>query len=828
MRVGLLTILALVVLAGQGAAISPPGSPERLTDWRWLARPPEGQRTTLFGTNKLEAYEGKFLLLATTNPVVLDHLILRNADLNLSITADDRLLWEGKVGALASPPTNRVPLFPPALVPAGASFYHVVAPIGARQSLRILVDKPDTWRYLSYRTFPDPSAITPATADPNGAYAKGLQVAATAWKEPGGFRPADVDATSRVETAQVKIEAGTRVTALDLSGSGEITHLEFHMIPALIGSMRELVVEFYYDGAKDPALRLPITDLIGLPHPWTGGRWDVASGTLAAGILLPRQDGNGRHPDATFYFNLPVPFANGLRIDLVNRSAQRAFSGSVRAVVVSAPDAPTAGRLCGTRLIAPVTNEIPYLTMSGPGQLVALSLFCTGNDIFPPAQINGAAWLKADAAPAVGGAGLVPLWMGAGYGGPYGGLPVWNHPRLEPGYVGATRVFLTDPMPFDREAAFGYNPGKDLAGAPTSATVIALWYRFGGTPYAAPALPAHAEALPYTTLYKPDWYVPVEGARLASTIEAEDLAAMAVGHGGEARDTEDPDHNYHVSKGHYLVIRTDNIGDYVDCPLPFPSSLYFIIGHANVSMQVDGMVHTCYELSLLSREQARRPPPEVSAADRFAWSVLGGAKMNLQLFMLNGPSYRRDPVNYYAPQLNPARDGDGVFRFICRGPGVRLLGFDHFWLYMPPSTAEGWHEFEEGSLAETSNLTASLPLTGRMEWSGWGAQQLDARDEGKTTLRMMVLTSGPATPKELRLSGSLAPGGTWQAAVAGSTTPAVTLTPGKDASQKVEWTIPVAGLNLPGPLALDITYTPPTNVDKKPISQLYLDAWTAR
>ncbi|MHB9026280.1 MAG: DUF2961 domain-containing protein [Armatimonadota bacterium] len=830
MRTLLLLLLALVSL-GVLAALPPPGSPERLTDWRWLARSPEGRQRVLSSKDKLEAYAGKFLLLEVTGPGVLDHLILRDANLTVSITADDRPLWQGKMSALATPPANSAPLFPLPVFFAAPSFYHLLAPIGFKASLRILVDKVDPWRYLSYRTFRDAAAIFPASADANGAYAQGLQAAAVAWKAPLDLFNAQGDATRREVSANVVIPAAGRATAVNLTGSGEITRLEFHLIPALVGSLRELVVEFYYDGAKEPALRLPVTDLVGMPHPWTQGRWDQFSGTLAAGIRYPWQEYTPRimHHDAHFYFNLPIPYANGLRIELVNRSERMMFSGTVRALVAQADDAKAAGRLCGTRLIAPVTTAAALMTLPGPGQLAALSLFCTGNGMYPPAQLNGAAWLMLDGAPTVAGPGLAPLWLAGGYGGPYTGLPNWNHPRMEPGYIGVTRYFTTDPLYFDKDAAFGYHPGNDLTGAPTSATVIALWYHYGAAPYAAPALPAHAEALPYTTISKASWHVPAKGAQLAATIEAEDLAPMAIAHGGEARVVEDTEHNYHASNGRYLAIRVDNIGDYVDLQLPFPASRYFVIGQANMTVMIEGMSHTCFELALLSRDEARQPPPEVSAKDRFAWSVLGGAQMNLQIFVLGGPSYRRDPINYYAPQLNPAPDGDGVFRFICRGPGVRMLSFDNFWLYMPPPTADGWYEFEENALPDiTGDLTAMLPLTGRVEWSGWGAVKLSAKESGRATLRTLVL-AGPAAPKELKLTGSLPPGsGNWQAAVAGSTAPAVTLTPGKDANQVVEWTLPVAGPTLPGPLTLEITYTPPAAMDKTPTGQLFLDAWAVR
>ena len=55
--------------------------------------------------------------------------------------------------------------------------------------------------------------------------------------------------------------AGARATVLKLEGSGEITHLAFELIPPLTGSLRQVVVELYYDGAAAPSLRLPLTEL---------------------------------------------------------------------------------------------------------------------------------------------------------------------------------------------------------------------------------------------------------------------------------------------------------------------------------------------------------------------------------------------------------------------------------------------------------------------------------------------------------------------------------------------------------------------------------------
>jgi hypothetical protein len=123
------------------------------------------------------------------------------------------------------------------------------------------------------------------------------------------------------------------------------------------------------------------------------------------------------------------------------------------------------------------------------------------------------------------------------------------------------------------------------------------------------------------------------------------------------------------------------------------------------------------------------------------------------------------------------------------------------------------------------DVTTALPLTGRLDWSGWGALALTAKEKGKATLSDLLLT-GPAMPKEMHFTGSLTPGtGTWQVTVTGSTAPSFTLTPGKDGNEVVEWTIPITGLTFPGPVVLEITYTPPATPQK---SQLFLDAWTVK
>ena len=102
----------------------------------------------------------------------------------------------------------------------------------------------------------------------------------------------------------------------------------------------------------------------------------------------------------------------------------------------------------------------------------------------------------------------------------------------------------------------------------------AVSYFLGGiahAAYGAPALPDRAEPLPHSVYGRAR---ALKDARLFRFMEAEDLTPMAADHGCVARAVEDVEHNYHPSGGKYLHVIADRPGDYVDCRLRFPPSLY--------------------------------------------------------------------------------------------------------------------------------------------------------------------------------------------------------------------------------------------------------------
>ena len=423
--------------------------------------------------------------------------------------------------------------------------------------------------------------------------------------------------------------------------------------------------------------------------------------------------------------------------------------------------------------------------------------------------------------------------MGA-YGGPIGNQPIWNHPLYDDKFGGAMRYFLTDPLPFAKDAVFGFTPGTDGKGAPTEATALAFWYQFGAVPFAAPPLPPHAERLPHSTF---GTQAAQPGSRRFWEVEAESLVPAARVHGGELRAEEDVEHNYHPSAGKYLHYVADQAGDYVDCVVPFPRTRYFAVGTGALW----GPNRGTFEMDVLSQPQAQSPPEFPQGDDFYRGRVLGHVPMQAPVFVGQDLRSLRDTgTEYPLPFRNPAPDQEGVVRFICQSKPMDstafLLKLDKLRLDLPPPTAPGWLEFEDLAAAEVSgDLTAWQPKQGRFEWSGWGVLMLRSPPGGRAVLRTLA-PAGQAQVSEVAIKGTLGPQqGVWQVRVLQADTAvsaAIPLTPGKDPKEIIDWRIPVTGLRLPGAVLIEFTCAAAGPKDDRsgqtPPAELVLDAWAVR
>jgi hypothetical protein len=307
---------------------------------------------------------------------------------------------------------------------------------------------------------------------------------------------------------------------------------------------------------------------------------------------------------------------------------------------------------------------------------------------------------------------------------------------------------------------------------------------------------------------------------------------MAAAHGVEVRAVEDVAHNYHPSGGRYLLMIAGQAGNYVDCTVEMPPARYVTVGW-NVLW---GPNRGTYEIDILSLNAAESPPQFPQGLEFFAGRALGSVPMKAPISLGRSLGLRRDPgMEFTPPLLNPAPAGRAVLRFICQTKPMDsnsyLVKLDQLRLDMPPAADAGWREFEDTpSPITTGRMAARLPKYGRFDWSGWGALVLSGRPGDKAVVRTMA-AAAPGSASRLRLRGSLAPEhGGWQVRAVGGQ--AATLTPGKTADEIVEWTVPLDGLSLPGPIKLEIACTAPgkkaPRQHQAPDAELALDVWSVR
>jgi hypothetical protein len=102
--------------------------------------------------------------------------------------------------------------------------------------------------------------------------------------------------------------AGERVVLAEIEGPGRVRHLWLTIPPMPPEAMRAVLLEVFYDGAREPSVSVPCLDFFGLPH----GRPAPYHSALSAA-----QEGRG------FNAWLPLPFRKRIRVELWNASARR-------------------------------------------------------------------------------------------------------------------------------------------------------------------------------------------------------------------------------------------------------------------------------------------------------------------------------------------------------------------------------------------------------------------------------------------------------------------------------------------------------------------------
>ena len=169
------------------------------------------------------------------------------------------------------------------LVGQGLGGYYSYVPIEFARSIKVVVRAPKLQFYqINY-----------------ALYAPGTRVQSGATSPPPALRASPEGATV---TAEFELAAGAAVTLFESRAPGRISSLKVGPASAFAGDARDIDIRMTWDGAATPAVEIPLTELFGFSFGQPSAR-SALIGTVGD----------------TGYFNLPMPFASGARVELVSR-----------------------------------------------------------------------------------------------------------------------------------------------------------------------------------------------------------------------------------------------------------------------------------------------------------------------------------------------------------------------------------------------------------------------------------------------------------------------------------------------------------------------------
>lgn len=283
----------------------------------------------------------------------------------------------------------------------------------------------------------------PAVIDPR------LDSRAATFENPSGARGAGGTAHGgRKGAPNRRLEPGERVVLADIEGSGVIRHIWMTFLPTRPERMRALYLEVFYGDADEPSVSVPCLDFFGLAH----GRPVAYHSALTAA-----NEGRG------FNSYVPMPFRDGVRIELVNGSEKRAvlYYQVDYTLQDDVPD--DRGYLhVSFRRENPTTMRRDFVIaegLRGPGRFLGCNV---GVRVIDAGAWYGEGELKVyrdgdDALPTICGTGLEDYvgsaWGMGAHSAQFGGAPLvlGKNGAADPDFVSFYRWHVPDPIMYERD-----------------------------------------------------------------------------------------------------------------------------------------------------------------------------------------------------------------------------------------------------------------------------------------------------------------------------------------------------------------------------------------
>lgn len=762
--------LSLSLFTALPALATPPAdSPLRLLDLRHLARLPENPPFVVDAWTAADRAEtagnGLFVLAHIEGGGVVHHFMGAGAG-RWVIEADGRELFDGSgqdwrhtaLQASREGPGEHPWAWPLAMRTPNA--LHCVLPIPFAVRLRVLADQASARLWLAgerlsappARRFGDP--VWTAEADAARRFLGTIHddsrraPPVESWQ---GIYPLHGSEARHFEAVP---GPGERAGLLTLEGAGEIVGMRFEFGLPFFNRLRYLLAEITPDGEPEPTLRMPLVDLLGNAHPFFQ-LWNLTHGTWVNGLQHPAW----HEPWMTGWFRLPVPFSNGLRIDLVNRHPDLPQHVRVRVQLapLGAEEAKRALRLCGMRherelpLADGETAEL--MRFRHDGRLVLLSLFSTGHDRIGPWASNVHLTLTdGEGLPAAAGFPFFPM-----AGSPFHAKPInltWSQPHYGAStWLSGSRTFWLDPVPISGGMRLAYRGGGE--GGPTRGEAAVLWYQ--RAPYAAPPVGDAPPVLPERRQDAP----PAE-APGGWSVEAEDLLPRAVAaSGGDVYVERRLALDAQASGDALLAWNAPFTGAALDLFVSTPPTPYVRVWVRAPGVPGGGR----FDLRLVPANRVAVDPLWPLGADDFARRSRGDAPLENAVDAYARAPMQRLQRHYPTVALhNPVPGGMARLRFVSAGRERGLLVADQIVMNPSPPLPPGWRELHDTAVRAPAGTNVEPMPIGRNDFHGDGGLRLAAA--GAAVIRIPLRAPVPLHAGNVLLLRGHVARGNWTAGVA--------------------------------------------------------------
>lgn len=341
------------------------------------------------------------------------------------------------------------------LVGRGVGGFWSYVPIAFQRSLKVIVRAPKLQFYqINY-------ALFPSGTDVGGAWASKVV-------------PIDTSAAQRL-SAELLLAPGQPATVYETARPGRILSLRLGPSSAFAGDMRDIDVRMSWDG-RPAAIEMPASEFFA-----------YSFGQPAVRSLIAGTDGE------TNYFNAPMPFSRGAKIELISRRTVGPPLRISSEVIVSGESRETDEGYLHAMWVRQVhvPRGVPFrmADISGRGKVVGFVLQAQGWQPGNTGFFEGDDVVEIDGDLAVHGTGTEDMFNGGWYGLPArwngrGSLPLsgsLDYSR-QTSRTGGYRWLISDAYRFDRSLKFTveHGPENNADDADYAGTVFYYLDRPGG------------------------------------------------------------------------------------------------------------------------------------------------------------------------------------------------------------------------------------------------------------------------------------------------------------------------------------------------------------